>query len=158
VHVASWRSTYRGTVPDDYLAGLSEVARERSWARILDARGPEHVWVAETAYQEIVGFASGGPERSGDPDFTGELYAIYLLEEQQRRGVGLMLLRAVSRYLEALGFRSMLVWVLGANPACAFYERLGARPLRRQQVEIGGTTLDEIAYGWTDVRSLAVGV
>ena len=29
----------------------------------------------------IVGFAAGGPERSGDPQFSGELYALYVLAD-----------------------------------------------------------------------------
>jgi hypothetical protein len=32
VHVDGWRTTYRGIVPDDYLAALSYEAQERSWS------------------------------------------------------------------------------------------------------------------------------
>ena len=46
------------------------------------------VYVAENDAGEIVGFACGGPERSGDPVYTGELYGIYVLPEYHRRGIG----------------------------------------------------------------------
>ena len=35
VHVESWRSTYRGLVPDDYLAGLSVERRADNWRRLI---------------------------------------------------------------------------------------------------------------------------
>src|SRR5437879_13119833 len=35
VHVDSWRTTYRGIVPDDYLARLSYERRTNIWMRIL---------------------------------------------------------------------------------------------------------------------------
>ena len=154
VHVESWRTTYRGIVPDDFLAGLSVEQRERHWARVLcGAGGGEFVYVAEEDGQ-IVGFASGGPERSGDPIHKGELYAIYVLNTHQRRGLGRSLTRAVAERLARGGMRSMLVWVLAANPWRRFYEALGGRQVYVKPVEIGGITLDEVAYGWTDVTRL----
>ncbi|WP_094542339.1 hypothetical protein [Brucella grignonensis] len=35
VHVASWRETYAGILPDDMLAGLSIEMRSAMWAKIL---------------------------------------------------------------------------------------------------------------------------
>jgi len=50
----------------------------------------------------------------------------------------------------------MLVWVLVDNhPARRFYEALGGQELRTQPIEIGGVTLEEVAYGWQDIRGLA---
>ena len=52
--------------------------------------------------------------------------------------------------------RAVLIWVLAANaPARAFYEALGGRYLREQQIEIGGVALPEVAYGWPDAAALA---
>ena len=51
--------------------------------------------------------------------------------------------------------RAMLVWVLKDNhPARGFYEALGGRYLREKTIEIGGTTLAEVAYGWADTGAL----
>jgi hypothetical protein len=66
VHVDSWRTTYVGIVPIDYLAGLSYEQREEKWRRILSMpAGLECVYVAEDATGNVIGFACGGPERSG---------------------------------------------------------------------------------------------
>jgi hypothetical protein len=49
----------------------------------------------------------------------------------------------------------MLVWVFAANPCRAFYEALGGRYVREQEITIGGAQLREVAYGWSDLRGLA---
>jgi GNAT superfamily N-acetyltransferase len=160
VHIDSWRTTYRGVVPADYLDRLSVDDRARRWRQNLAQPGDKQcVFVAEDDRGEIVGFASGGPERSGDPVYAGELYAIYLLQERQRQGIGRRLTRAVAERLSQYGMGSMLLWVLAANPSRRFYEAIGGQQLRTETIAIGGVTLDEVAYGWTDttalVRSLA---
>ena len=156
VHIDSWRTTYRGIVPDEYLAGLDVADREAHWRGILDSASEDFTYVAETPAAGIVGFAGGGPESSEDPLYRGELYAIYLLQEHHRRGVGRQLTAVVaSRLLEA-GKRSMLIWVLTENIAARrFYEALGGEYVREQAIAIGGASLTEVAYGWKDISSLA---
>ena len=158
VHVDAWRTTYAGIVPDEYLAALSYSNRESSWDEILAEDQPgASIFVAETHGGEVVGFANGGPEREGNQTYRGELYAIYLLEGCQRKGVGRRLVSAVAQRLLVDGLRSMLVWVLQDNhPACRFYESLGGQEVGRKAIDIGGTDLIEVSYGWRDVAGLAV--
>ncbi len=87
----------------------------------------------------------GGPERSGDPVYTGELYAIYLLEGWQRRGIGRRLTIEVVRQLTQQGLTSLLVWVLAENPSRRFYEALGGRQVREKLEMTGGVQLIEVA-------------
>ncbi len=99
VHVAAWRSTYRGLLPDDLLANLSEADRARYWRDQTEAIGTDAtrgtVLVAEGEDGTVVGFASAGPEREPDAGFDAELYAIYLLEDHQGRGLGRRLVEQV---------------------------------------------------------------
>ena len=155
VHVDSWRTTYPGIVPDEHLASLDVKEREGRWRVILDAVSQDFTYVAESQEGEIVGFAGGGPESSGDSQYRGELYTIYLFEEYQRRGIGRQLTEAVVIRLVASGMRSMLTWVLTENfPARRFYEALGGRFVREQDITIGGASLVEVAYGWKDISVL----
>jgi GNAT superfamily N-acetyltransferase len=79
---------------------------------------------------EAVGFASAGERR--DPDARagdGELYAIYVLADRRRRGIGTALHAAAANGLRASGCVEARLWVLDANMAARrFYERLGWRP------------------------------
>src|SRR5215467_15759624 len=71
VHVASWRETYRGLVPDAFLDALSVATRERMWHDALGADRPgatdqpSVVLVVSDADSRVVGFASGGARRDG---------------------------------------------------------------------------------------------
>jgi len=147
VHVASWRTTYRGLISDDFLAGLSEADYEGRWRRII-SDGASRTYVAEDD-DGVVGFASGGRERAGEDGFAGELYSIYVLDSAQGHGHGRELVRALVGGLREMGLADMLVWVLGENArARRFYERLGGVYVREQQITIASKTLQEVSYGW----------
>ncbi|MBB4826153.1 L-amino acid N-acyltransferase YncA [Sporosarcina luteola] len=153
VHVDSWRSTYKGIVSDEYLEQLSYEERANMWKRAI---GGNPLYVAENADDQIVGFATGGKERSGNyAGYAGELYAIYLLKEAQGKGLGALLTAAIAKELGQMGIPSMLVWVLDENPSKAFYERLGGQVVDETTVPIGGEAFLEIALGWKDISVLS---
>lgn len=154
VHVDAWRSTYPGLLPADFLAELRYDQREQLWQRILTQFGDTNFVFVALEHEQVVGFASGGPEQSGELGCDGELYAIYLLSAYQHQGLGRQLIHAVVSQLIAKGFQSMAVWVFADNPARRFYETLGGRYLRTSQDEIGGATVSEVAYGWSDLTQL----
>jgi ribosomal protein S18 acetylase RimI-like enzyme len=152
-HVATWRSAYRGLLPDDFLASLSETNYAERWLRVI-GDGLSRVFVVEEA-EGIAGFASGGRERAGEIGFAGELYALYVLEDAQRRGHGRELVRAVAGALREMELPDMIVWVLRDNStARAFYERLGGSYVRSQPITIGSATLEEVSYGWRDLGEI----
>ncbi|WP_243458199.1 GNAT family N-acetyltransferase [Sporosarcina sp. Te-1] len=153
VHVDSWRSTYKGIVPDAYLEQLSYEERAAMWRRAI---GGNPLYIAENADGQIVGFATGGKERSGNiAGYDGELYAIYMLKEAQGKGLGALLTAAIAKELEQMGLTSMLVWVLDENPSKSFYERLGGQVIDETTISIGGEEFLEIAYVWKDLSLLA---
>lgn len=156
VHVDTWLSTYRGIVPEDYLAALSYKKRESIWGQMLStaAENKHFIYVVEDGAGQIIAFADGGPERTSDPVYKSELYAIYVLDAYQRQGIGRRLTLSVVERLAHSGFHSLLVWVLADNPACRFYEVFGAQKVYEKQFETGGVMLNEIAYGWTDTKVL----
>ena len=155
-HIRSTRTTYEGIMPVNYLANLSLQDRTTAWVHILTADQPSSTnLVAKTDGGELVGFIGGGPEREGSNTYLGELYAIYLVEEHQRKGVGRCLVSTFTRRMVSKGFRSMLVWVLEDNhPARRFYESLGGELVGRKTITIGGTDLFEVSYGWMDITDL----
>ena len=156
VHALSWKSAYRGIVPDDYLDSIDvDVWAERHRRSMLEDPEGFVSFIAEVR-GEIVGWALGGPNRDPALGFSGELFTIYLLPEYLRQGIGRKLISAVAGSLLASGFESMVVWVLAENrPARRFYEALGGRYVTEKEHSIGGVSLMEVAYGWEDVRELS---
>jgi GNAT superfamily N-acetyltransferase len=153
VHVDTWRTTYSNLMPARFLADLSYEERNTKWVKILSNITQDNfTYIAEDEIGQIVGFANGGKERTGDRFYQGELYAIYILEKYQRQGLGYRLVSTIATRLLQSGASSMLVWVLADNPASRFYQSLGGQQVYQKQVEIATVQLVEVAYGWTDTR------
>jgi ribosomal protein S18 acetylase RimI-like enzyme len=156
VHVDSWRTTYRGIVPDSVLDSLDYDSRADMWGRaIASPTGTQRLHVAESASGEIVGFVAAGPERSSEhPPFTAEIYAVYVDESWQGRRLGRKLIEAGVRSLLEQGHQAMIIWALTENPACGFYRRLGGVPIATQMITIGRKSLEETAFGWENIAVL----
>jgi ribosomal protein S18 acetylase RimI-like enzyme len=147
VQVESWRKTYAGILPEAYLESLNIEKHAMIWRQIMrEAR--MFVFVAEDSWG-IFGFISGGPIREPMEGYDAELYAIYLMPARQRRGVGQELALTLREALLMESFSSMVVWVLEQNaPAISFYKRIGGLPIARKSIDIDGTVLPELAFGW----------
>lgn len=162
VHLATWRTTYAGLMPDAVIEGFTLERREAQWRQVLSPRtdsetssGGEFIYVAVNAESgQIVGFASGGVERSKkSPEYDGEISSIYVLSESQGHQLGRKLAVKVAQRLKAQGYQGMLVWVLANNPYRKFYEALGGQFVLEQNFTLGGAELIEAAYGWPDLAT-----
>lgn len=154
-HVTSWRQTYRGLLPDAYLARMSEAAHARRFAHLLLKPGPDDVTLAAADRWGLVGYAQGGPSRRRMPG-EAEVATLYLVREAQGRGLGGRLLADTARALAAHGAKSLVISVLRDNFAArGFYEHLGgeAEPPREEPGPGGGMFL-EVAYRWPDITAL----
>lgn len=155
LHVASWRETYTGLVPDAMLTGLTFEARTAMWSAVLadpDAFGRAALFVAEEDGR-AVGFGACGDQRDNalaDAGFGGEIGAVYVLRSHQQRGAGRALIGALFRALSDRGHAAASLWVLRENTAArAFYEGLGGEIV----AERTEAALTEIAYGWRNLAS-----
>lgn len=155
VRVTSWRATYRGIVPQDVLDRMS-VKEITGWMeRTIASRALGNCnLVSQDRSGQIVGFALGGPERVQVSEYEGELFALYILPDYLRIGIGRRLLLSMAGCLLAQGMHSMVIWVLADNPARKFYQAMGGVFVKQQPITIGSTTLPEVAYGWKDLNAL----
>ena len=78
VYVDSWRNTYRGLVPDDYLDTLSYEEAEKKWIDFFNNENETFIYIAINDAGRIIGFASG--KSIDEENFGGELYSLYLLQ------------------------------------------------------------------------------
>jgi ribosomal protein S18 acetylase RimI-like enzyme len=160
MHVASWRETYRGIVPDEMLSSLSVGRRAESWQRILDdpAKANDTMVTVAELDGELVGFGACGSQRTEGivaDGYDGEIGAIYVLSAYQRRGIGKALFCAMTESLLRRGYRGVALWVLRDNiQARAFYEWCRGRVVATREDVRGETILVEIAYAWPEIDSL----
>jgi ribosomal protein S18 acetylase RimI-like enzyme len=150
VHVASWQSAYRDILPPEFLSTLSVERRTEAWKRVLE-QGTGSVLVATGGAGAVLGFCQVGPNRAEPAEFSGEVYAIYLLDEERGRGVGRALFAQGMAWLRAQALPGVLVWVLALNgEARRFYERLGGRLVAERPIAVGAQPFVEVAYGWSE--------
>lgn len=150
VHVRSWRESYRGLLPDGFLARMSEPGFTRRFRRDLTNGGSVTLVAADRS--GIVGYAMGGRSRRGAPG-EAEISLLYVLKAAQGRGVGRELLVRTARALADQGATSLMISVLRDNiPARKFYEHLGGEAeAPRQEPGPGGALLFEVSYLWADI-------
>jgi ribosomal protein S18 acetylase RimI-like enzyme len=126
VHIDSWRSAYRGLVPDAYLDGLNYERRAERLRDLLSAGASETYLAA--ADGQILGFLDCGGCRDTDVDLkaTGEIWGIYLAPEHWRKGIGTLLCRHGEQVLAGRGYATVALWVFEGNArARRFYEAMG---------------------------------
>lgn len=152
VHVNSWQTTYSGLVSEEYLQSLRVEPRKLMWDTILAQLSPDQMLiVAESEEEGIVGFLHAGNSREPEMGYDYEIYAVYLLAEVQGRGLGRKLFGRMAGEMRARGRASLHLWVLGGNPAIAFYEKMGGRARLTKEIQIGEERHTEIAMIWDQV-------
>jgi hypothetical protein len=152
VHVAAWRSTYPGILPEAYLARLSPVREAAHYAAAI--RGDAGVFVAIGGDpKRVVGFASTGLGRKDAPA-EGEIETLYVLDDFRDHGAGRRLMARAAAHLAGLGCGSAYLWVLDRNPSRWFYAHLGGKPTLTKTVGWAGVTLEQTAYVWQPIDLL----
>ncbi|PEU81594.1 GNAT family N-acetyltransferase [Bacillus anthracis] len=153
VHADSWKTTYKGIFPDEFLENITYEKREKQWENIFQQEDNHQFrFVAETLDGTIIGFIDGGVERTGTYNCDGELYAIYLLQEYQGMKIGQKLFQAL--LLECINneMQSLLVWVVTNNPSKKFYEKFNPEKIDTKFLE--RVQVEETAYCWRELNLL----
>ena len=155
VHRESWRTTYAGILPLDVIAAQAGRKTEAIWERRLEATGPAQATFVAESGGALVGFANCGDARHQLEGLEAEIYALYVLQDHQRRGAGRALVQACARHFVRQGQFGFYLWVLKANRARLFYEALGGAEMAEKVERVGRLhSFAQVAYGWHDVTAL----
>ncbi len=146
IYVETWRAAYPGMLADRVLVGLSEDRQRAYWLSVL-AGSKDIVHVAEVGGR-AAGFAAAGSARPFLPEAKGEVYTLYVLPDHQSRGLGRALLAASWAALARRALVPRVVWVLAANPARFFYERMGGVRAAERDSALSGVAHRERGYLW----------
>lgn len=141
---AAWREAYSGIIPGVALERMLARRGPRWWAFTLGRGRP--LVVLESG-QAVAGYASYGRCRDRSLPADGEVDELYLAPEHQGLGFGARLFKAVRNDMADRGLAQIVVWCLSDNErACAFYRRLGGRPVAETRESIAGADLRKQAY------------
>ncbi|WP_158240523.1 GNAT family N-acetyltransferase [Telmatospirillum siberiense] len=152
IEVETWQTTYAGILTDKSLLNMSVARLTTSWTAEL-RRWPRGIVVWDGDERGLLGYGQCGRQRDPALPYKGEVFMLYVTPDAQGMGIGRQLLLALMANLVASNYPSALVWVLRANPARFFYERLGARLVMNRQIPFDGRLVDALGYGWDDLSA-----
>jgi GNAT superfamily N-acetyltransferase len=147
VHVQSWRESFAGIVPQTFLDKMSVENRAKAFETGF-ASDSYKMFVTETQENGIVGFADFGKTRDNQSKYEAELYAIYLLRDVQRKGIGGKLFELGVKYLVANNMNSLSLTALEISPYKRFYEKMGGHLVERKTTNLEGKGYTTVIYGW----------
>lgn len=145
VHIAAWRSAYRGIMAAEVLDSLDLDRQTAGWTRNLGDEespmttfvvvdGPDAVKLPDAGKPRIVGFGGVCPPRDStevlgrlpDTSGLGQLAFINLHPDAFGTGAAVVLIRALADHLRTAGFtRAYLMVAEGNDRAIRFYEKNG---------------------------------
>jgi GNAT superfamily N-acetyltransferase len=156
LHVESWRATYRGMLPEAFLAGPVIADRLGLWRSRLTPPLPEHQLVRKAVRGSlVVGFAC--VLLTSELDHGCLLDNLHVKPELTGSGIGRQLFeealawaRASSRRFGGTDTPGMHLWVLESNArARRFYERAGGVSAEQRVCEVAtGIMAAEVRYVW----------
>ena len=128
IHCTSWAATYRGLMPEAYLAQWTDpVRREGIWRERLSS-GDRETLICLAGGRPAGFFSLAGPDKDLGAAVR-ELRAIYLLPEWQGQGVGSAAMDFIVPHAREQGYTALSLWVLRENArAVRFYLRHGFMP------------------------------
>jgi GNAT superfamily N-acetyltransferase len=153
LHAASWRSTYRGILPDTYLDGPIAEERANLWQARLASPGADrrHVLLAE-GEGGLVGFVCVLLDE--EPLWGACLDNLHVLPGFKGRGLGRQLFRSAAQWVVSKepGW-PMHLWVFEANHgARRFYEALGGEVVEhRVKHSPAGVKVASLRYVWRNL-------
>ncbi|MEX0785408.1 MAG: GNAT family N-acetyltransferase, partial [Dehalococcoidia bacterium] len=156
LHADSWRTAYRGMLPDEFLDNDVVDDRATLWAkRFGDAEYLSHtVTLLAEQNGELAGFAHSFIDE--DPEWGTLLDNLHVRPELKRSGIGTKLVVESAARVQALGSElGLYLWVLEGNAnAQRFYDALGGRVVGRSTSPEGGGSAPSLRYWWPQLELL----
>jgi GNAT superfamily N-acetyltransferase len=132
----AWRGAYQGIIPHLSLQRMLARRGLRWWESALRRRTP--LLVLDFG-GEAAGYVTYGRSRLG----------LYVHPTYQGFGLGEKLFDGARLRLSELRLKGLLVWALADNDAaCAFYLRLGGKPVAEGAESFGDVSLRKVAFAW----------
>jgi ribosomal protein S18 acetylase RimI-like enzyme len=159
LHAESWRSAYRGLLPDAALDGDLVSERQQTWANRLAAHGERRLTWLLCDGEAAVAFLSLVLDE--DPVHGHLIDNLHVRPHLKSRGHGRRLLAAAGRAAAQHDpARPLHLQVLDGNwPAARFYERLGALQVETLEDDhLSGTRIRSHRYRWPSAHALLSGL
>lgn len=153
VQIKGWKQAYKGIIEQSY---LDTICPEKRLEGRIHYSQKETFWGFVAEYEgKIIGMCDAG--RSRHPQFgKGEVFAMYVDQDHQRKGVGRLLWKTAAQKLQDENLVPYIVIALEQNiTARNFYEKLGGRICGNIKTEIDGKLYDEVVHWFGEMHGKA---
>ena len=151
LHQRSWRSAYRGLLPDSYLDGRAGTELAERWSGTFAKDEPRRVILVAMAPDGIVGFVAAWPNTAR----MALIDNLHVAPGQRGGGIGRRLMGRAAAELRRLGFEAAFLEVIeGNHGARGFYRRLGGIEGELFLEPIGGHPTPVFPVIWDDLAVL----
>ena len=155
MHAESWRSAYRGLLPDAYLDGPIFEERRALWVARMRAPGADRRLVLKAVQGGmLLGFAC--VLLDAEPSWGALLDNLHVKPTLKRQGIGRQLFDRARHWIQATAPRtSMHLTVIEENvDARRFYERIGGKVVEQMRKEvIEGVEVSVLRYRWDPLEA-----
>ena len=144
IKIDNWRKTYKNIFPDEYLKNLNF---KNEIQKYKDGFNKRNVITFEKD-EEIIAYCYYGNRKEEKlQEYTGEVFAIYVKNDCQEKGVGTALLQEAIKALKKTN-RKIMLWCAKENyRAIKFYNKNGLEVIDEETENIGGKDVEKVALG-----------
>ena len=147
IKIEGWQTAYRGILEDAFLDNMNrdvEISKRKD-----DIENENNIFVAEVE-GNIVAFCLYRDyikDTESYPNYDCEISSLYVTNNFKRKGIGKKLMKKVIKYLKEQGKSKMILGCLKDNyPSRAFYEKMGGKIIKIDQIEFGNKKYDLAIY------------
>jgi GNAT superfamily N-acetyltransferase len=155
LHTESWRSSYRGILPDHFLEGSIVGHQKKQWADKLNPDSQHRIFV-KVAEQEncLVAFVCVLLDK--EAGWGAELDNLHVQPHLKGQGLGKQLMSEAATWVLEQRVDTMYLWVFEDNhPARAFYDKLNGQVIERKMMQISGNPEKPLLrYVWRELNKL----
>jgi len=150
LHARSWRNTYRGIVPDEFLDQVADSDRRKFWAaRFADTAADRRLLLQALSAGSLLGFVS--VILDAEPKWGARLDSLHVSPDAKGSGIGRTLFEAAREWIaRASPGTAMHLWCVERNHiARRFYARQGGAIVETANRPFAGqASVLEVRYWW----------
>lgn len=146
INISSWQKTYKNIFPKEFLDGLSdEKSLKKTILRMQENIKNYNNYLVAELNNEVVGFCKIGKSSKENYEDCGEIIALYVKNENVKKGIGKQLFIASNNILKET-YKHNIVSCIRENSSNVFYKKMGCVFIEKCVFNLNGNIYIENLY------------